>query len=309
MNEPIINRPTRFAPPPQRRLTLTSTNHLENGAATPSPLSPSSPPASPMGQMSPEPHRLNELPTGAIGPNSVPGRTFAEGGAPADPQSAAQIAELLKANGDLVRALGERDKKFELRLKQMQFDVQTQLAARDGAPVPQLPAGVPTDAPVTTGQLLTVLTQHGMAMEAHNIRQNWDVTPNEEATALQRNPALAGLPEPRRTAMIREAVSLLREEAGPAPTGMEAPAPPADPTRRPAREVVAAPEITRSAGSSGEDVGGQSELQTALTQYERAKGMADPKQRLETMKALYERILALQGMNSNDVLKKSFVMG
>jgi hypothetical protein len=309
MNEPIINRPTRFAPPPQRRLTLTAQNHLENAQALPSPMTPSSPPASPMGQMAPEPHRLDALPTGSIGPNNVPGRTFAEGGAPADPQSAAQIAELLKQNGDLVRALGDRDKKFELRMKQMQFDVQTQLAARDGAPVPQLPAGVPTDAPVTTGQLLTVLTQHGMAMEAHNIRQNWDVTPNEEATALQRNPMIAGLSEPRRTAMIREAVSLLREEAGPAPTGTEAPAPPANPTRRPAQQVVAAPELTRSAGSATEDTGGQSELQTAQTNYERAKGLVDPKQRLETMKALYERILALQGMNSDDVLKKSFVMG
>lgn len=310
MSEPVINRPNRMGQPPQRHLTLTPQNHLEDtGRSAPQAYTPSSPVAGVMGQLAPEAHLLQESPTGAIGPNQVPGRQTYEGGAPDDPAAQAQIAELLKANGDLVRALGESNKKFELRMKQMQFDVQTQLAARDGAPNIQLPADVDPNAPINAQQLLSVMTKNNLAMEAHSIRSSWDVSPNEEALALQRNPALASLSEPRRTMMIREAVGLLREETAAAPTSAEALAPTGDPNRRPAREVVAAPEMTHSVPAGGSDAPGESELQNAWRQYNDADRLPDPKQRLETKKALYERILKIQGMNSGDILKRSFTMG
>jgi len=310
MSEQIINRPNRFAPPPQRHLTLTAQNHLEeNRGPVPQPMVPSSPVGSAQFALPAPPHILQEAPTGPIGPNQVPGRQTYEGGAPADPQTAAQLAELLKQNGDLVRALGERDKKHDLQMKQLRFDVQTQLAARDGAPNVSLPPGVDPETPVNAGQLMTVLTKHSLAQEAHNMRQGWDVTPYEEATVLQTNPALQSLAEPRRTAMIREAVSLLRESMPPAPASTEAPVPSGDPNRRPAREVVAAPEIVGARSNGQSDAPGEDELAKAQRQYLEAERLPDPKQRLETRKALYERILKLQGLNSSDVLNRSFVMG
>lgn len=309
MSEPIINRPNRSAPPPQRHLTLTAQNHLEESRSpAPSPMTPSSPVGSAQFALPQPAHVLAEAPTGSIGPNSVPGRQTFESGAPADPQTAAQLAELLKQNGDLVRALGDRDKKFDLRLKQMQLSFQTELAARDGAPGVSLPPGVDPETPINAGQLMTVLTKHSLAQEAHNMRQAWDVMPNEEAAALMRNPSLASLPEPRRTAMIRDTVALLREEMEPAPASTDATAPSGDPNRRPAREVVAAPELVRAPSNGQADAAGEDELAKAQRQYAETDRLPDPKQRLETRKALYEKILRLQGLNSSDVLDRSFVM-
>lgn len=227
---------------------------------------------------------------------------------PADPNSAASIAEANSRQGELIQALGQQRADFERQMQEMQFNFQMQMAAMQASQsqsTPSLPANIDPDTPLTVGQVAQIFQNFGQQTKADIIRQSISLDPTEEAQVMANNPYLNGVPEPRRSELLKQIVLRHRASTYAADNSPQTPAPSASratssaqrpaPVTRPAQRVTPHVEATRG-GASVDDTPPANLNQQLQAEYLAASQIKDRKERLAAQKAVYNKSLAANGV-------------
>jgi len=173
---------------------------------------------------------VNQAPS----PPDTPGVVQTSTPPPEQPDMAAQLAEMNKKYGDVVRSLGEIKAAHARQLEETQFNAEIM-----NVPTSQAPLGAPVSAPLpqeinpedspswaqihAMNQNLVPLMQANAT--AHALRAIWDVTQQEEQQAYANYPALGQRVEPDRTRLIYRAVMLQRQRQGQASPPAGSPVP------------------------------------------------------------------------------------
>ena len=281
----------------------------------------SNPNESPMNQgPAPEPRESSiELPPNehVVDPNELsppsPGEGWESGmqesAPPQAPAAAAETAELKQKLGQALHAIGE--------LKQE--NAQRTLDAQVNATLADVSKAVhPEATPVDFSQfpkdklnqnltvqdfmtaMQTMMPKLVAEANAQVLRQNWDVTPQEQQAALQRYPQLAQYPQgsPEQLTAIKKVVDLLRSSAQPAQVAPSAGSAPAQQTR-PAQRTV--PMVEQSTPSEMADNAGSDVVAQAQADYEKAKLIKNPKERINAMRSAFDRIKAAAGVSQDSI--------
>lgn len=238
-----------------------------------------------------------------------PGSTFSATPGPSDPATADTVAKLESRMGELIRGLGEQRALYERQMKEMQLRHEASIASifPSGVTAPAMDGDDPEgDGPVSKASLVGALKAFGVQTQAYINRAMLGMTAEEEAVILRQYPYLQSVPEPKKSELIREALSLVRESATTANTtpqpgdGKTTTAPGSASNHsvgaivRSSPRVVPTPETLSPAFEAEiEPVNG---VQNALQAYERAKQIKDPKQRLVAMKAAMQQAAGAQGV-------------
>jgi hypothetical protein len=238
---------------------------------------------------------------------------------PAQPDLAAENAGLRQREGELIRAMGEQNRKFEEMLETQRLDMEIRSAGmipQVAAPAPQqLPQGFNPEDTVTMGQVIPMLQNTVQMAQLQAIRATWDVTPEEENAVFQQYPQLANTPEPARTTFVQKAALMARKRASGSSPAAESPAdngkqatPPRS-SQRPLTNVVPHVEAGHGAPSFPEPEAGANDAYTAATrEYEEAKKIPNRRERHTAMKKAWSKILATQNISHEALSKSSFVV-
>lgn len=236
---------------------------------------------------------------------------------PSDPAEATEVAILTKQVGELIRALGAKDKKHTQELQALKFDIEMQLASANPQtinPNAVLPQGINPEDPATMGQLVGTIANLGPFVQAQIIRGTWDVSPTEELAVLQQYPNLNSLPEPVKSQKIKQAVNLMRQfseasethetpENGTTPSSAHQ-ATPTRITQRQARPTV--PIVERSNNPQFEEPRPVDNLQMARAKYAAADRIKDKNERLKAKKAAYLEAVRAAGLTDEMVAGSSW---
>lgn len=228
---------------------------------------------------------------------------------PADPERAVQESTIEKRIGELTRALGERDARHADEMQEMRLLYESQLAAiqaANGGAQTQLPPGTNPDAPVTVKEFAQYMDRVLPYLEEKAIRNTWDVTQEEERAILQANPHFQSLPDgAQRAKFIQNAANLMRKRqasaSAPAPQTQSGPAPQ---TRNVGKRVV--PHVEASTRPRAADFQPESPTANFSAEYEKAKLIKDPKQRMAAMKRAFKGAQYAAGVSDEALAKASF---
>lgn len=230
-----------------------------------------------------------------------------ESAPPQAPVAAAESAELRQKLGQALQAIGELKQENAQRSLDAKVNATLAEVAKAVAPAAVDFSQFPTD---KLEQNLTVkdfmsAMQNMMPRlvseaQAQVLRQNWDITPQEQQEAVQRYPKLSQYAEgsSEQLTAIKRVVDVMRSSAQPAQAAPSAGPVTAQPTRTPQRVV---PMVEQSSPSEMPDNTGSDELVKARQDYEKAKLIESPKERINAMRRGYTRILALTGVSQDSV--------
>lgn len=251
---------------------------------------------------------------------------FSQVPAPLQPDLVAQLAELQQANGRLINEFGNLKAQSARQMAEMQMAYQANLA-RLQAPSPvtapsfggpngfnQPTPEIDPEATVTFGQFAQALgnyhnwigNQVETAIQSRILRAQNNISATDEQAAIARYPYINDTPEPQRSALLAQAVQLLRQEvtqpsqAAPAPPPVLpqaqslAPMPPPQPYNMTAQ----APAIDHK------PVDVRAQLRA---EWEKAMAITDPNQRRQALKAVNVRAMQAQGINPLNVHKAAWI--
>ena len=234
---------------------------------------------------------------------------------PDNPEETAQAVENDGRIGELIQALGAQKVEYEARMNEMQFMFQAQLAStlaqtNAGNSNLALPNGVDPSEPVTIGQLAPVLASFRDQMRVESIRSSIGLTGTEEAEVLAKYPYLQGVPEPRKSELIKEAVLLTRPKA---PNGdsrnLQASRPAANPgvTQRIARPTPRIVPHTEATGAvSMDDIRPASTAESIRAEYDATAKIQNPKERMLARKRIMEKARQASGLSEEEFAKASW---
>ncbi len=299
------------APEPQRKLDLNSMQITDNTSA---PMQAPTAPAP--AQRAPSIGSEFAVENADFGPPQ-PGAVLSEGmlretPPPANPEETATLASLQETVGQLIQHVGTLQERHAQELAEQ--DLQHQLAllqsGRNGGGIkpPALFDGDPNES-LTRGQLqafvLEAQQQQAMLM-AQQTRATWGITQQQEYEIISRFPALQQIPEPQKTALIQQYAAKLYKPVAPRAASPSAGAPNA-PTLTPSTRQVVPHVEARTAPAAPDMVRGPDNAAAATAEYERAKQIKDPKQRIAALRAITDKIIQLKGGNTEDFVKGGFV--
>lgn len=233
-----------------------------------------------------------------------------ESAPPQAPAAAAETAELKQKLGQALHAIGEL--KQENAQRSLDAQVNATLAEVAKAVHPQAEpvdfSQFPADKlnqNLTVQDFMTAMQNMMPRLvseaNAQVLRQNWDVTPQEQQAAIQRYPQLAQYPEgsTEQLTAVKKVVDLLRSQsAQPAQAAPSAGSQPAQQTR-PAQRTV--PMVEQSTPTEMSDNAGSDAVAQAQADYEKAKLIKNPKERINAMRSAFNRIKAVAGVSQDSI--------
>jgi len=230
-----------------------------------------------------------------------------ESAPPQAPAIAADNAELSQKLGQALQAIGEL--KRENAERTMDAEVERTLATARLPQAPQMDLSqFPQDKlnePLTVQEFMIVLQNMYPKLvaeaQASALRGTWDVTPQEQAAALQRYPQLSQMKDgsAEQLTALKRVVDVMRSNsAQPAQAAPSVQAETAQTTRTPQR---VSPMVERSSPSETPDTGGPGSLGKAQAAYEAAKQIENPAKRIKAMRVAFEQIKAVQGISQDAI--------
>ncbi len=224
-------------------------------------------------------------------------------------------AQLQTSTAEINRRFEEM--RLEMELRQLEAGIPSPGSAPfSGAPPvqsprpqqPTLPEGVTLEDNVTLGQLDAVMshfanqltTQLNAQNQAQILRATWTVTPAQEQAVLAKYPQVQNYPEPQKTQFIQKAAVLI------APSNPSASAAP-HATQTPGIPVAPVPTPETGLQPPSLEPAPQDALAQASKRYEEARNIKDPQKRKTEMFAAWKEILAIQGMDADQLVQQAWV--
>jgi hypothetical protein len=230
-----------------------------------------------------------------------------ESAPPQAPEATAESAELKQKLGQALQAIGE------LKRANAESAMDAEVARALASVTPQAPPApdfsqFPQDKlneTVTIKDMMVTMNEMYNRMlteaQAQALRATWDVSDQEKAAAIQRYPNLAQFAEgsPEQLNAIKRVVDVMRRSAQPAQSAPSAGSAPAQQTRAPQQRVV--PMVEQSQPSGMPDGPGMDPAQTARAEYERAKQIKNPKERIAAMRTAFEKVKRATGVSTEAI--------
>lgn len=251
---------------------------------------------------------------------------FTQVPAPPQPDLVAQLAELQQANGRLINEFGSLKAASARQMAEMQMAYQANLA-RLQAPQPiaaptfgaqpgfgQQTPDIDPEATVTFGQFAQALgnyhnwigNQVETVIQSRLLRAQNNISPTDEQAAIARYPYINDTPEPQRSALLAQAVQLLRQEV--TQPSQTAPAPP--PVLPQAQSLAPMPPpqpYNMTAQAPAIDHKPVDVRVQLRAEWEKAMAITDTTQRRQALKNVQAKAMQAQGINPLNIHKAAWI--